>query len=177
MRKWYGYVFSKESSPVKKSVSTCPRSSQVVNGSRIGKCNNYYQFIMKAEGMKNHGVRIMHALQTLSPVFYMWGCAMENLQFDSKHPVAMNSLFSGTIPPSSRLVINFRCSDTHFSRETRSALCLQFPLPVQVDQNSLPVHLSDTPRAQNTYWSCHGDLPKHKERCAEQQNFQVQAPK
>jgi hypothetical protein len=49
---------------------------------------------------KSHGVRIMHALQTLSPVFYTWGCAMENMQFDSKHLVAMNSLFSGMIPPS-----------------------------------------------------------------------------
>jgi hypothetical protein len=108
MHKWYGYVFSKESSPVKKYVSTCPRSSQVVNGSRIGKCKNYYEFIMKAEGMKNHDVCIMHALQTLSPVFYTWGCAMENMQFDSKHAVSMNSLFSDTIPPYARLVINFR---------------------------------------------------------------------
>jgi hypothetical protein len=65
---------------------------------------------MKAEGRKNRGVRIMHALRTLSHVFYTWGCAMENLQFDSKHPVAMNLLSSGTISPSSRLVINFRCS-------------------------------------------------------------------
>jgi hypothetical protein len=100
MRKWYGYIFSKESSPVKKLVSTCPRSSQVVNGSHISKCKNYYQFIMKVEGMKNHGVRIMHALQTLSHVFYMWGRPIENMQFDSKHLVAMNSHFSVTTPPS-----------------------------------------------------------------------------
>jgi hypothetical protein len=176
MRKWYGYVFSKESSPVKKSVSTCPRSSQVVNGSCIGKCNNYYQFIMKAEGMKNRGVRIMHALQTLSPVFYMWGCAMENLQFDSKHPVAMNSLFSWHDSSFSRLVINSRCS---------TPISVVKPGPHSVCNFPCQFRLIKVPslcicrihRVQNTYWSCHGDLPKHKKRHAEQQNFQVQAPK
>jgi hypothetical protein len=62
-----------------KLVSTCPRSSQLVNGSHVGKCCNYYQFIMKAEGMKNHGVRIMYALKTLSHVLCTQGGVMEDL--------------------------------------------------------------------------------------------------
>jgi hypothetical protein len=136
--KWYGYVFSKESSPVKKPVSTCPRSSQVVNGSHIGKYNNYYQFIMKAEGMKNRGVRIMHAQQTLSPVSYTRGFSMENLQLDSKHLVAMNSLSSSMIPSSSRLVINLGCSTlfpvvepgpTLFAISLASPVCSKLPPP------------------------------------------------
>jgi hypothetical protein len=176
MRKWYEYVFSKELSPVKKSVSTCPRSSQVVNGSRIGKCNNYYQFIIKAEGMKNRGVCTMHALQTLSPVFYMRGCAMKNLQFDSKHPVAMNSLFSGTIPPSARLVINFRYSTPISVVKPRPHSVCNFPCQFRLIK--IPsLCICRIHRAQNTYWSRHSDLPKHKERCLEQQNCQVQAPK
>jgi hypothetical protein len=75
----------------------CPRLSQVVNG-RISKYSSYYQFIMKAKGMKNHGVRIMHAHQTLSHVSYTQGFSMENLQLDSKHLIAMNSLSSSMIP-------------------------------------------------------------------------------
>jgi hypothetical protein len=51
-------------------VSTYPRSSQVVNGSHIVKCYKYYIFIMKDEGIKNHGVRITNSLQPLSPVSY-----------------------------------------------------------------------------------------------------------
>jgi hypothetical protein len=147
MRKWYGYVFSKESSPVKKSISTCPRSSQVVNGSRIGKCNNYYQFIMKAEGMKNHDVHIMHALQTLSPVFYTGMCHGKSaIRFKTSrhHEFTVLQHDSSFCPTRYK----FQMLGTHFSRETRPALCLQFPLPVQVDQSSLPVHLSDTPRAE-----------------------------
>jgi hypothetical protein len=100
----------KESGPVKKGVSTCPRSRQVVNRSRIGKCSNHYRLIMKAGRMKNHGVRIMYALQPLSTVLYMRGCAMENLQSILKHPVAMNSVFLGTFPPPACSVINSRCS-------------------------------------------------------------------
>jgi hypothetical protein len=54
IREWYGYVVPRKS-VLSKLVSTCPRSSQVVNGGHIDRCCNYYQFIMKAEGMKNHG--------------------------------------------------------------------------------------------------------------------------
>jgi hypothetical protein len=60
--------------------------------------------------MKNHSVHIMHSQQALSPVFYMWGFSMENLQRNSKHLVAMNFLSSNMIPSSARLLINLRCS-------------------------------------------------------------------
>jgi hypothetical protein len=82
----------------------------VVNRGHISKYNSYYQFIMKAEGMKNHGVRIMHAQQTLSPVSYTRGFSMENLQLDLKHLVAMNSLSSSMISSLVRFIINLRCS-------------------------------------------------------------------
>jgi hypothetical protein len=52
---------------------------------------------MEAEGMKNHGVRIMHDQPTLSPVSCTWGFSMENLQLDLEHLVAMNSLSSSMI--------------------------------------------------------------------------------
>jgi hypothetical protein len=55
-----GMYFPRKLSLVEKPVSTCPKSSQVVNRGHFSKYNNYYQFIMEAEGMKNHGVRIMH---------------------------------------------------------------------------------------------------------------------
>jgi hypothetical protein len=59
--------------------------------------------------MKNHGVRIMYDLQLLSPVPCPRRCVMEDLQFNSKHPVAMNSMFLDTIPLSAQSVINSRC--------------------------------------------------------------------
>jgi hypothetical protein len=52
---------------------------------------------MEAEVIKNHDVRIMHAQQALSPVSYMWGFYMENLQLDLEHLVAMNLLSSNMI--------------------------------------------------------------------------------
>jgi hypothetical protein len=136
MCKWYGYVVPRESSHIKKGFSTCPRSSQVVNRIHVSKCSNHYQPIMKAGRMKNHDVCIMYALQPLSLVLYTWGCAMENLQFDLKHLVTMNSVFLGMIPPSIRSVINSRCSTTilfmksdscsicKFSRKVDRILCL-----------------------------------------------------
>jgi hypothetical protein len=69
--------FPRKLSPVEKPVSTCPKSSQVVNRGHVIKYNNYYQFIMEAEGMKNHDVRIMHDQQALSPVSYTQGFSME----------------------------------------------------------------------------------------------------
>jgi hypothetical protein len=60
----------KESGPVKKGVSTCPRSRQVVNRSHIGKCSNHDRLIMKAGRMKNRDVRIMYVLQPLSAILY-----------------------------------------------------------------------------------------------------------
>jgi hypothetical protein len=109
MCKWYESV-PKESGPVKKGVSTCPRSRQVVNRSHIGKCSDHHQLIMRAGRMKNHGVRITYALQLLSTVLYTREGAMENLQFISKHPVTMNSVFPGMIPPPTYSVINSICS-------------------------------------------------------------------
>jgi hypothetical protein len=127
--------FPRKSSPVEKLVSTCPRSSQVVNRGHVSKYNSYYQFIMEAEGMKNHDVCIMHDQQALSPVSYTRGFSMENLQLDLEHLVAMNSLSSSMISSPVRFVINPRMLDILSSRRTRPKLYLQFPLPVQRDQN------------------------------------------
>lgn len=49
---------------------------------------------MEAEGMKNHGVRTMHDQPTLSLVPYTRGFALENMQLDLEHLVAMISLSS-----------------------------------------------------------------------------------
>jgi hypothetical protein len=89
--------FLRKLSHVEKPVSKCPGSSQVVNRGHIKKYNSYYQFIIEAEGMKNHGVRIMHDQPTFSYVPYMQGFSMENLQLDLEHLVAMNSLSSSMI--------------------------------------------------------------------------------
>jgi hypothetical protein len=125
---------------IKKGVSTRPRSSQVVNRSRVGECSNHYQLIMKAGRMKNRGVRIMYALQPLSPVFYTQGCAMENLQFDSKHPVTMNSVFLGTIPPFARLVINSRCSTPIlFAKSYLCSVCKFSPKPKLIEFSALGI--------------------------------------
>jgi hypothetical protein len=43
---------------------------KLLNRSRIGKCSDHHQFIMKDGRMKNHGARIMYALQPLSVVLY-----------------------------------------------------------------------------------------------------------
>jgi hypothetical protein len=65
---------------------------------------------MKAGRMKNH-VRSYHVCSaTLISCTLHARCAMENLQFISKHPVAMNSVFLGTFPPPTCSVINSRCS-------------------------------------------------------------------
>jgi hypothetical protein len=151
-----------ESRVLSKLVSTCPRSSQVVNGGHIGRCCNYYQFIMKAEGMKNHGVRITYALQPLSPVPYTQGCVMENLQFDSKHLVTMNSVFFGTILPSARSVINPRGSTPIlFTKSDSGSVCKFSRRPRSIEFSILgirPIYC-----AQDRYRSCHGDLSEHEE--------------
>jgi len=126
--------------------------------------------------MKNCSVRIMHALQALSPVFYMWGCAMENMQFDSKHPITMNTLFSSTIPPYARLVINFICSTLILVMKPGPHYVCNFPCHSRLIKFP-SLYICRIHCMWNTYWSRHGDLPKHKERCTEQQNLQVQAPK
>jgi hypothetical protein len=137
---------------------------------------NYYQLIMKAEGMKNHGVRIMYALQPLSPVPYMRGCAMENLQFDSKHPVTMNSLFLGMIPPSARFVINPRApAPMLFAKSDSGSVCKFSRRPRSIEFSILGIRWSH--RAQDKHWSCHGDLSKHKEGHAKWKNHQTRTPK
>jgi hypothetical protein len=95
--KGMGMPFPRKSSHVKKTVSMCPKSSQVVNGGRFGKYNSYYQFIMKAEGMKNRSIRIIHAQQVVSPVSYMRRFSMENMQLYLEHLITMNSLSSSII--------------------------------------------------------------------------------
>jgi hypothetical protein len=140
MRKWYRYVFSKESSPVKKPVSTCHRSSQVVNASRIKNYNNYYQFIMKVEGMKNHE-HSYHSFPTslITYIIHARVFSMENLQLYSKHLIAMNSLSSNMIPSSSRLIINLGCSTLISIMKLGTTLYFKFPLPVHFDQNPPPL--------------------------------------
>jgi hypothetical protein len=95
--KRYRYVFSKKVESCRETSLYVPRSSQVVNIGHASKYISYYQLIMEAEGMKNHGIRIMHDKLALSPVPYMWGFPMEKLQLDLEHLVAMNSLSSNMI--------------------------------------------------------------------------------
>jgi hypothetical protein len=117
----------------------------------------------EGRGNKNRGVRIMHALQTLSHVFYTRGCAIENIQFDSKHLVAMNSHFYGMIPPSSRIVINFRCSvPISVVKLGSHSVCNS---PCQSRLIKIPsLCICRIHRAHNTYCSHHGNLTNHKER-------------
>jgi hypothetical protein len=119
---------------------------------------------MKVEGRKNHGVRIMHALQTLSPVFYTQGMChgKPTIRFKTSRRHEFTVLWHDL--PFFPTCYKFQMLDAHFSRETKSALCLQFPLPLQVDQNFLPMNLWIY-RVQSTYWSHHGDFPEYKERC------------
>ena len=52
-----------------------------------------------------------HRLYPLRPEMYsVRGCATKKIQFSLKHPVAMNSIFPGTFPPSSLSIINYGCS-------------------------------------------------------------------
>jgi hypothetical protein len=105
-----GMSFPKRSKPVRKLVLYVPQLSQVVNKGHIGKCNNYYQFIMKAEGMKNHSVHIIHAQQTISPAFHTQRFSMNDLKFDLKHLVAINSLVPNMFSSLVQFVINLKCS-------------------------------------------------------------------
>jgi hypothetical protein len=136
----------------------------------------YYQFIMKSEGMKNYDVRIMHAQQALSHVSYTQGFSMENLQLDSKHLVAMNSLSSNMILSPIQLVINLGCSTFFSSCRTRPELRFQFPFPVHLFK-TLPLRVCWIYCMSNTHWLCHGDLLECKERFLEKQNCKIQAPK
>ena len=107
---WYGHVFFQRVESRQEASCYVPRSSQVVNKGDVGKCHGYYQFIMKAEGMKNCGIRIMHSQQTLSPVSYTRGFAIENLQLDLEHLITMNSLSSNMFSSPVQFFINPRCS-------------------------------------------------------------------
>jgi hypothetical protein len=105
---------------------------------------------MEVGRMKNHDVRIMYSLQPLSPVLYTRRCAMESVQFASKHPVAMNSVFLGTIPPSIFSFINSRRSARIlFMKSGLCTVCNLFP-QAQVDQVFRLGPLPDPPRKKNT---------------------------
>jgi hypothetical protein len=110
----------------------------VVNKGHVGKCHSYYQFIMKAEGMENHNVRIIHALQILSPAFHTWGFSMNNLKFDLKHLVAINSLVSSMFSSLGRLVINLKCSACSPVIEPGLSFFRSFPLPIPIGLEPLP---------------------------------------
>jgi hypothetical protein len=145
-----GMYFPRKLSPIEKPVSTCPRSSQVVNRGRVSKYNNYYQFIMEAEGMKNHDVHIMHAQQTLSPVSYTQGFAMENLQLDLEHIIAMNSLSSSMISSPFQFIINLICSTFSPVIEPGLNSICNFPCQSSLFKTFPPVHLLDTLRIEFT---------------------------
>ena len=151
-----GILFPK-SQVLSKLVSTCLRSSQVVNGCHINRRCNCYQFIIKAKRMKNHGVHIMYALQPSSPIPYTQGCVTEILQFDLKHLIAMNSVFLGTIIPSIRSVINPRGSTPIcFSKSYPGFVCKISHRPRLIEFSILgicPIYC-----AQDRYRSCHGNL-------------------
>jgi hypothetical protein len=49
---------------------------------------------MKAEGMKNCSLHIIHAQQNISPAFHTWGFSMNNMKADLKHLFTIFSLIS-----------------------------------------------------------------------------------
>jgi hypothetical protein len=168
MCKWYEFV-PKELGPIKKGVSMCPRSRQVVNRSCIGKCSDHHQLIMGVGRMKNHGVRITYALQLLSVVLYTrWG-AMEDLQFVLKHPVTMNLVLSGTILPPSCSVINSICSSRiPFANRAYALFVVCSRKPRFINFSALgPCQIH---RAPDKYALHHDNLPKHKEERMKWQN-------
>jgi hypothetical protein len=110
----------------------------VVNKGHVGKCHSYYQFIMKAEGMKNCSVRIIHAQQTVSPAFHTRGFSMNNLKFDLKHLVAINSLISSMFSSLGRFVINLRCSACPPVIEPGLSCFSQFPFANPIGSELLP---------------------------------------
>ena len=131
---------------------------------------------MKAEEIKNRDVCIMYVLQPLVPVPYTQGCAMENLQFDSKYPVAMNSPFLGTFPPSARFVIIPRVpAPMLFVKSDSGSICKFSRRPRLIEFFSLgirPIYY-----VQDRYRSCHGDLSGHEEGYMLWQDHQTRAPK
>jgi len=161
MRQQYKYEFSKGSSLVYELIPIFPRLIQVVNESHIGKWRSYYEFMMKVEGRKNHGVRIMHTPRTLLHVFYLLGCAKESLKFNPKHSIAMNLLSSGTISPSSRLIINYICSVP--IPVAKPSLYSVFIFPCHFGSiKFLTLCIYQINCMQSIYWSWHGDFSEYK---------------
>jgi hypothetical protein len=103
---------------VKKPASTYPCRVKWLNKGHVGKCHSYYQFIMKAEGMKNCSIRIIPAQKIVSPAFHTRGFTMNNLRIDLKLLVAINSLMSNSFSSLGRFTINLRCSTCFSSRRT-----------------------------------------------------------
>jgi len=94
---------------------------------------------------------------------YTQGCAMENLQFNSKHPIIMNLLSSSTNSPSSWLVINFRCSTPiSFMKPSLHSVC-NFPCHFR-SIKILSLCICQIDHAQSTYSLRHGHFPEYKER-------------
>jgi hypothetical protein len=143
MRQQYKYEFSKGSSLVYELIPIFPRLIQVVNESRIGKWKSYYEFMMKAEGRKNHGVRIMHTPRTLLHVFYTAGMCQGKLEVRSKTSHRHEFIVLWHNLPFFQTRYKLQMLGAHSSCETKFVLCFHFPLPFWVDQISPPMYLSD----------------------------------
>jgi hypothetical protein len=110
-------VCSQRVSPIRKEVLRDEGRGKLLNRSRIGKCKNHHQLIMRAERNEKSQVLVSHILCnpyqlyfTCPEVYSSHRCAAENIQFTSKHPVAMNSVFPGMFPPLTHSVIKSGCS-------------------------------------------------------------------
>jgi len=117
--------------------------------------------------MKNHDDHIMYALWPISAALYMHICAMENLQFISKHPVAMNLVFLDTSPPPAYSVIKFRCFACILFANQAYALCVVFSRKPRLSRITALVSCLIR-RVQDKYKLRHGNLPNHKEERVKQ---------
>jgi hypothetical protein len=103
--------------------------------------------------MKNHSVRIIHAQQTLSPAFHTRGFSMDNLQFDLKHLVAINSLASNMFSSLGRFIINLICSACPPVIEPGLNSFHSFPFANPVGSEPLPLCIRSKHCAQSIPWS------------------------
>jgi hypothetical protein len=102
---------------------------------------------MKAGRMKNHGVHIMYALQPLSVVLYMRGCAMENLavhfETSSRHEFSVPWHDS----TSRLLCYKFQMFCTHSIHKSGLCTVCSFLSQAQVEQDYRLGPVPNPPRA------------------------------
>jgi hypothetical protein len=112
---------------------------------------------------------------TLPKVHSSHECVTKNIQFSSKPPVTMNSVFLDTIPPLTHSTINFGGSAYSLVTSQSYALCNASHEPTLIKiPASRPYRIHCM---QNKCELCHNNLPKHKERCAKWQKHWARAPK